>query len=75
MDSLETIYFVVDPPIEEIQARLKVPRVHFAHRTSSDVPIKSHAVRYKYPVLSVLDDKARKTASIPRRVHARYLTL
>lgn len=27
MDSLETIYFVVDPPIEEIQARLKVPRV------------------------------------------------
>lgn len=27
MDSLETMYFVVDPPIEEIQARLKVPRV------------------------------------------------
>ncbi|CAI7619331.1 unnamed protein product [Penicillium viridicatum] len=27
MDSLETIYFIADPPIEEIQARLKVPRV------------------------------------------------
>lgn len=27
MDSLETIYFVADPPIEEVQARLKVPRV------------------------------------------------
>lgn len=27
MDALETAYFVTDPPLEEIEARLKVPRV------------------------------------------------
>lgn len=27
MDCLETMYFVADPPLEEIQARLKAPRV------------------------------------------------
>lgn len=34
MESLETMYFVVDPPIEEIQARLKAPRVQAVTRAS-----------------------------------------
>ncbi|RJE23881.1 hypothetical protein PHISCL_03793 [Aspergillus sclerotialis] len=34
MDALETTYFVSDPPLEEIEARVKVPRVQAAIRTN-----------------------------------------
>ncbi|UKZ69236.1 uncharacterized protein TrAtP1_010245 [Trichoderma atroviride] len=35
MDSLEAMYFVTDPSLEEIEARLKVPRVHGFVKASS----------------------------------------
>lgn len=34
MESLETMYFVTDPPLEEIQARLKAPRVQAVTKAS-----------------------------------------
>jgi hypothetical protein len=35
MDALETAYFVTDPPLEEIEARLKVPRVQAVVKAGS----------------------------------------
>jgi len=35
MDALETAYFVTDPPLEEIEARLKVPRVQAVIKAGS----------------------------------------
>jgi len=35
MDTLETAYFVTDPPLEEIEARLKVPRVQAVVKAGS----------------------------------------